>query len=149
MQTLYYTLEPVKPKPPMSKLEQLQARMNELTILINKKRDDFMNSEDDKGDEDSFNAYIAVAENEEKEYRKLSRQYRVLVDPILSEWDETGDMMTLNNFEAYCKGGGFIDYDGHGMYSDGEKESDIIIYPSDIKAGNYRKDFTHVIWYNR
>ena len=50
-----------------------------------------------------------------------------------------------------CKGGGFIDYDGFGVYADKEKKmkTNIKLYPSDITSGKYRKDFTHVIWYNR
>ena len=41
------------------------------------------------------------------------------------------------------------DYDGVGSYANEKEVSNIPIYPSDIKAGIYRYDFTHIMWFNR
>ena len=70
------------------------------------------------------------------------------------EWQNIGkygDLMTLEDWIGCVKAGWFIDYDGHGYYSDGERESNKIVYPSDVKHNHLLKNenFTHVIWYNR
>jgi hypothetical protein len=52
-------------------------------------------------------------------------------------------MLCIGNY------GGFIDYDGIGNYATNTQMSNIEIYPSDIKSGTYRKDFTHIVWFNR
>jgi len=57
--------------------------------------------------------------------------------------------MTLETFIANVNCGGFIDYDGIGNYATNTQMSNIEIYPSDIKSGTYRKDFTHIVWFNR
>lgn len=81
---------------------------------------------------------------------KYYRQYRILLDPSHFEnIPEYGHLMTFRDFSSNCKGGGFIDYDGYGRYANEHSMSDIHIYPSDIEAGNYRGDFTHVVWFNR
>jgi hypothetical protein len=129
----------------MTKLEQLHARMEELLVIIKQKNEAFIGSPEDTG----WDAYEENTRLEQKEYDKLSRQYRVLVDANLFEWDGKGKMMSLDEFVKNVNSGGFIDYDGYGNYSDGVQKSDVSIYPSDVKVGNYRKDFTHVIWYNR
>jgi hypothetical protein len=81
---------------------------------------------------------------------ELSKLYR-LNRPInkIEEIPTYGDVMSLNKFIRYCKLGGFIDYDGYGNYCTEDKMTDIVILPSDIKAGLYRKDFKKIIWFNR
>jgi len=69
--------------------------------------------------------------------------------PSMTKHDGGGDLMTFEEFVADCDGGGFIDYDGYGYYSTEKEESDIVVSPSDITNGKYRKDFTHVCWYNK
>lgn len=66
-------------------------------------------------------------------------------EPIESD----DDVYTIEQFKGMCKGGGFIDYDGFGVYAFKDKKSDIEIYPSDVIKGNLRTDFTHIVWYNR
>ncbi|HNW33204.1 MAG TPA: hypothetical protein PKL44_03110 [Candidatus Dojkabacteria bacterium] len=60
-----------------------------------------------------------------------------------------GDMFTLEKFIEYCKAGCFTDYDGHGNYSDGKQLSDIEVVPSDVREGNIKKEWSHVLWFNR
>jgi signal peptidase I len=81
---------------------------------------------------------------------KLSKLYR-LHCPI-NEYREIptyGDVISIDDFIGYCKSGWFIDYDGYGNYCTEDKMTDIVILPSDIKAGMYRKDFKKIIWFNR
>ena len=84
-----------------------------------------------------------------KELREVSRQYRKVCDYILEDNSPNiGDLMTLQKFVDSCKGGGFCNSDGFGYYATKDKISNIEIYPSDIIAGVYRDDFTHVVWFN-
>jgi hypothetical protein len=57
------------------------------------------------------------------------------------------------DFIKLCQCAAFIDYDGFGEYSDGElvleKGFDNRITPSQVIAGKFNHDFTHVLWYNR
>ena len=79
-----------------------------------------------------------------------SREYRLLQVPVMTEIKgNNGDRMSLRDFICDCNDGGFIDYDGFGRYIRGFKESDINIYPSDVKHGKTRTDFAEIMWYNR
>ena len=80
--------------------------------------------------------------------QKLSKEYRLIKPYELKELSG-GDVMSLQHFIDCCESGGFIDYDGYGYYVKDGKESDIYIYPSDVKAGKVRKDFDTVVWFNR
>ena len=85
-----------------------------------------------------------------KEYLTTERKIRSLKEPkYFDPIEKDDDIYPLNIFIGICKGGGFIDYDGFGVYAYEDKKSDINVYPSDITEGIYRKDFTHIVWYNR
>jgi len=84
-----------------------------------------------------------------KKIQKVNRELNLLRTPIMSPIPEYGSWYTLEDFRKICLSGGFIDYDGNGNYSTEKEMSDIEIVPSDIKSGIYRKDFTHVIWFNK
>jgi hypothetical protein len=87
-----------------------------------------------------------------KQLEELKREYRlILKDYELTDIRENfGSFMTLEEFIDGCKVGPmFTDYDGFGNYATKDKVSNIIIYPSDITSGKYRKDFTHIMWYNK
>lgn len=67
-------------------------------------------------------------------------------------WEKitSGDLFTLEEFIKNCKSGGFTDYDGFGYYSDGEYEYEgYVVLPSYVLAGNVKRKFSHVIWFNR
>ena len=57
--------------------------------------------------------------------------------------------MPIEHFIECVNSGGFIDYDGSGNYATATQMSNITITPSRVKAGMIRKDFTHVVWFNR
>jgi len=80
---------------------------------------------------------------------KLETKLRMEKTPEFSKLSDFGSVMTLADFIENVKCGGFIDYDGYGHYVKDGKESDIEIYPSDVKKGNIRKDFDTIIWFNR
>lgn len=81
---------------------------------------------------------------------QLSKLYR-LHCPIgeLSEIPDYGDVMKMEDFVESCKNGWFIDYDGYGNYIQDDKMTDIVILPSDIKSGVFRRNFEKIIWFNR
>lgn len=80
---------------------------------------------------------------------ECSRKYRLIKIPKLKPIPDYGDLMTLEEFINCVNSDGFIDYDGHGRYSDEINMTDIIIYPSDIKNNSVREDFTHIVWFNK
>lgn len=90
-----------------------------------------------------------------KERADLYRELKLIMDYKLSDFlmckgKPEGDLMTLSEFVNSCKIGPlFCDSDGIGYYATKGQESNIEIYPSDIISGKYRKDFTHVMWYNK
>ncbi len=51
----------------------------------------------------------------------------------LSELSDYGDVMPLKDFIRNVESGGFIDYDGYGYYVKDNKETNIMIRPSDVK----------------
>jgi predicted nuclease with TOPRIM domain len=79
----------------------------------------------------------------------LNRKLRMMQIPKFSELSDFGDVMSLEDFINCVKCGGFIDYDGYGYYIKDNQESDIEIYPSDVKHNSIRKDFDTIIWFNR
>lgn len=62
---------------------------------------------------------------------------------------DIGDHMPIEEYIEYIEGGYFIDYDGFGYYATETQVSNFIARPSDLKNGKLRKDFTHIVWYNR
>lgn len=80
---------------------------------------------------------------------EISRKLRMIKTPVFSELSTFGDVMSIGEFISAVECGGFIDYDGYGLYVKDGMESDITIYPSDHKNGAIRKDFDTIIWFNR
>lgn len=59
-----------------------------------------------------------------------------------------GHLMPVKEFVECVEGGGFIDYDGHGYYSDGKMMFEAVV-PSDVKGKKPKEGYTHVVWFNR
>jgi len=101
----------------------------------------------------------------EEVIRKVDKKWRERVEREydffgggVSQRDVTknGDLMTLDDWLKQVNGGGFIDYDGHGVYAfqraDGPwLTSNMMVKPSDITKFqiNPPKWATHVLWFNR
>ena len=60
-----------------------------------------------------------------------------------------GQLMTISQFTRDVLGGGYIDYDGTGYYSDGKTYTDILAQPSEIYKGIVRTDFSHIVWFGK
>lgn len=87
-----------------------------------------------------------------KEYEKLWREYKLIKDYTLTDFDDLDKscLIPFKEFAKYCEVGPlFTDSDGSGYYATATQVSDIGISPSDIVAGVYRKDFDYVCWYNK
>lgn len=91
--------------------------------------------------------YSSIPENAEYEAAILSLRMQKVHTRLRKP--EGGDIFSLERFVACCEAGGFIDYDGFGNYIYGDLETDIEVYPSDIKKGLLRLEFDGVNWYNR
>ena len=111
----------------------------------------------DENSEIFQNAPLGMSWEELRNYMKksnhkvslLSRKYRLIKTPKFSELSTYGDVMPMKEFKSACRCGGFINYDGFGLYVRDGQESDIEIYPSDVINRCVRKDFDTVIWFNR
>ncbi len=132
----------------MTELEQLKAEYE----LLNKERhkvwEQFM---DMAGEGIPYDVACKWYENQNvvSECAKLNRQIRILEDYELEPLPDYGTLMSLEEFVAYSKTGFLVDYDGSGRYATSDKASNICIFPSDILSGEYRHDFSHVIWFNK
>ena len=71
------------------------------------------------------------------------------VAPTMDPIPEYGDLIEIDEFVEMCNNGGFIDYDGHGYYSNGTEMSNIYVCPSDITSSGVVPGWTHVVWFNR
>lgn len=82
--------------------------------------------------------------------QNISQLMRLKQEPSITyKRKKGGNKYSIEDFIDMVNDGVLIDYDGYGVYASDKGVSDIEIYPSDIKNNMYRKDFTHVIWYNR
>ena len=62
--------------------------------------------------------------------------------------EDEDDVYTVEEFNAFCDDGNFIDYDGFGHpVRDGLLDPCITVKPS--RRGEIPADATHVVWYNR
>lgn len=93
--------------------------------------------------------FSAIARPQKDEYIQLGRTIRLNKQPTFMPLSTYGDVMPLTEFVANVQGGGFIDYDGFGRYVKNGQETDIEVYPSDVKAGALRSDFDTIVWFNR
>lgn len=65
---------------------------------------------------------------------------------VVTDRDE---VIELDEFVDSCNRGNLIDYDGWGYYSDGNLMTSIKVYPSDITNGFVKREWTHVVWFNK
>jgi hypothetical protein len=96
-----------------------------------------------------FEKYWEFIKSEKQQMAKLDRERRMIMTYELSDLPDYGDVMPLKEFIECVNDGGFIDYDGFGCYVKDGKETNIWIYPSDVKYNSIRPDFDTIIWYNR
>jgi len=128
----------------IKKLSELNAELEVLEEKLSDKNDkyDFQSSP-------SIEHWQKHQQPEASQIGRIGREIRMLLTPEFHDLPDFGDVMSLKDFKANVACGGFIDYDGYGHYIKDGKESNIEIYPSDIRHGSIRDDFDTIIWYNR
>ncbi len=99
--------------------------------------------------EDEYKRYLKIIQPESLKIASLNREKRLIMIPEFSKLPNFGDVMPLQEFIERVNSGGFIDYDGYGLYIKDNQESNIEIYPSDVKHNSVRKDFDTIIWFNK
>ena len=133
----------------MESIEELEKKLNAIKKACDDVWEEFMDMSMKNIPYDVANKWYSsqpvIKEREliQDKIRQLKRADKF--EPI----ENDDDVYTIEQFKGICKCGGFIDYDGFGVYAYKDKKSDIEIYPSDVQKGNVRSDFTHVVWYNR
>lgn len=131
-------------------MEDLIRRMNQAEEKGDKLKEKFDKKWFKKKDIlDKWEEYSKTVENFFVEYYELKREYDLKRKPKMSELAHYGDLFTIEEFSEYCITGGFIDYDGFGLYANKTQQSDISVKPSSFIKYPQRKDFTHIIWFNR
>ena len=121
---------------------QLRIKIIELNNIREDKRKNWDNSR-------PWEEYVELTKVEDEEAIKLDRKIRLIRPYKLEDIPDYGTIMTLNEFKNNVRNGGFVDYDGHGKYIDGDKMTDINIYPSDVKHKSLRHKLNKIIWFNR
>lgn len=123
--------------------EEMLLEIERLEELIEIKADYFDWNKPD------LSKWYSMIEAEQSRISELYRKIRILEEPRMSNLPDYGHLMTIERFIDCVKCGGFINYDGYGEYATETQTSNIIILPSDVIADEYRKDFSHVVWFNR
>jgi len=129
------------------RLKEIEVEVEEQSKLLEEKEKSW-----DYGGEftnDNYRRFLEHTSPERRRLAELSREERMIMPYELSELPNIGDVMTLKEFISCVKSGGFIDYDGFGRYVKDGQETNIMIYPSDVKHKAVRKDFDTIVWYNR
>jgi hypothetical protein len=81
---------------------------------------------------------------------ELDRNFRFSTKSYQTEdIPKYGEVMSVEEFLSKVKTGWFIDYDGYGLYIEGDKMTDIVVFPSDYGYDKIRSDFDKIIWFNK
>ena len=126
----------------MKKIDELKA---ELEIASNAHHEKLMSLPNNL----SFNEFQKKLEKTSNKVADLDRQIRFLKEPEFTELSKHDHKMSLVEFIVNVKDGSFIDYDGFGTYIKDDKDTGIVVYPSDVENNSIRKEFTEIVWYNR
>lgn len=131
-----------------ARLQEIEKQEEVLHEILEEKEKNWNYDDGDFGLE-GYEKYRKNREPEVSQLSKLDREKRMLMTPKFDELPDYGDVMSLEDFKGNVACGGFIDYDGYGHYVRDGKESNIEIYPSDVRHGSIRDDFDTIIWFNR
>ena len=117
------------------KIDRLQVKKNEIMDKCVKENKTFV----------EFTEEVGPIANEIYE---MEQQMRLIQPPTMEygkEWK--GSTYTIEEFIEMCKNNEIIDDMGYAYYATDNAKSDIKLYIADILDNVYRKDFTHVIWF--
>ncbi len=76
---------------------------------------------------------------------------RMLIKMISEPISKDDCLMTFEEWEGGVKCTAYTDDDGYGYWSDGEVKFVNLgrVYPSDWKAGKWKNNASHIVWYNK
>lgn len=97
----------------------------------------------------TYDEYVKLATPLMTDLYLIEQEIRLKQIPTM-EYGKTwkGIKYTLSEFIENCYNNICNDKYGNGYYATENSKSDIKIYSSDIIDNKYRKDFTHIIWFN-
>lgn len=78
----------------------------------------------------------------------IDKLYRKEQEPIIEygkNWN--GTLMTFDEFKSKVESNQISDKDGYGFYASAKAKSNVKVLPTDILYDIYRRDFTHIIWF--
>jgi len=140
----------------MTRIEEIDLEIEKIEDIIeekettwNKTHNMYKSNSTWKEFHESWEEFRLHMKPENDAMRKLMQQRKMIMPYTLRPLSEYGDVMSLENFIECVKDGGFIDYDGFGRYVIENQETDIEIYPSDVKNNAIRPNFDTIIWFNR
>lgn len=115
---------------------------------LKEKRSDLMNECAKAGV--PFEEFVNKAKDISEDLYYISREMRMKQSPTM-EYGKTwkGDTYMMELFIELCKTRQLTDDDGYGYYATENAKSDVLALPSDFENDEYRKDFTHIIWFNK
>ena len=128
----------------MENYKKLEKQIEELEVILEEKDKNW-----DWSADLPYGEYCNYMQPERKKIAELDRKLRLIRPYELSELSNFGDIIMLNDFIEACKAGLFFNSDGFGKYVKDDMETDIEIYPSDIKHNSIRKEFDTIIWFNK
>lgn len=129
---------------------------NDLTYneLINKKNEFLLKKksliEECAKNNKTYDEYMLIATPIMENIFLIDKEIRIKQTPVMEygkSWK--GDVFTIEEFLTNSINNFFTDNDGIGYYATDSAKSNILVYPSDFEYGIYRKDFTHIIWFNK
>ncbi len=134
----------------MSRLEDLEKQIDKIV----EERDETFRQMYAKNPKAFMNEFFKTSKPFDNRIKPLSMEARSLREPEMRKDDVGGDLFELDQFAHMCTyAGGFNDSDGSAYYATATQVSDIPVYPSDFFYPKHqqwiRKDFTHVMWYNK
>ena len=131
----------------MGRIEEIEIEMNKLNKILESKDKSWDFTREPY--REVYKEYSEFTSLERTQLNELDREMRLIMNYVLSDLPNYGTVMSLEHFIECVNDGGFMDYDGYGHYIKDGKESNIEIWPSDVKHNSVRKDFDTIIWFNR
>lgn len=96
----------------------------------------------------SRNQYELELSNIWKDAKTIYHELRLVKTPTLLEI-KNGEHMLFTKFVDLIIDGKLSDDNVYGYYATNNMQSNVLVYPSDIKSSMYRIDFTHVVIFNK
>lgn len=96
----------------------------------------------------SQNDYQIHLTNIWKDAKSIYNKLRLVKTPTLFDI-RNGEHLEFTRFVDLIIDGKLSDDNVYGYYATNNMQSNVLVYPSDIKSSMYRIDFTHVVIFNK